>query len=179
MNRLRIGQYAWVLLLSFCTFHPPTILSAQDDDRPGHGIGRISTAGNLIVMELNDGVLGKANLFDLAGRTLRFIPDHSRYRVENLPLQWDADIGSESSDGEVSLHHFSFPFSGKTWNSFLVGVPGWISFGSGETENEDGKRNRGVSIGRFTPLGESGGRCLTARRRLPPSSSRACRARDT
>jgi hypothetical protein len=159
MSRLRIGQYAWILLFGFCIFHPPT-LSAQDDDHPGHSIGRISTAGNLVVMELNDGVLGKAKLFDLTGRTLHFIPDHSRYRVENLPLQWDADFGPESPDGEVTLHHFSFPFSGKSWNSFLVGVQGWISFGNGESENEDGKRKRGVSIGRFDPLGESGGRLL-------------------
>lgn len=28
--------------------------------------------GNLIVLELDDSVLGKANLFDLTGHTLRF-----------------------------------------------------------------------------------------------------------
>ena len=35
-------------------------------------------------MTLDEGVLGKANLFDLAHRTLRFTPEGARYRVENL-----------------------------------------------------------------------------------------------
>ena len=32
------------------------------------------TEGELIVMTLNEGVLGKANMFDLARRTVRFTP---------------------------------------------------------------------------------------------------------
>jgi hypothetical protein len=57
---------------------------AQDDDRvePGHAIGTVSTHDNLIVMELDEGALGKANLFDLAGKTVRFSPERSGYRVE-------------------------------------------------------------------------------------------------
>ncbi|MGA9510173.1 MAG: hypothetical protein WBV55_16260 [Candidatus Sulfotelmatobacter sp.] len=52
---------------------------AQQDDEPGHSIGKVSTKGGLIVIELDDGALGKANLFDLTGRTLRFTPDGSGY----------------------------------------------------------------------------------------------------
>jgi hypothetical protein len=44
---------------------------AQQDTAPGHSIGKVSTEGDLIVMELADGALGKPNLFDLSGRTLR------------------------------------------------------------------------------------------------------------
>jgi len=51
-----------------------SLSSAQQDDEPGHPIGKVSTKGDLIVMELDDGALGKANLFDLTGRTLRFTP---------------------------------------------------------------------------------------------------------
>lgn len=135
-----------------------TVLTAQDGDRPGHSIGKVSTSGNLIVMELNEGALGKANLFDLAGHTLRFIPQHSRYYAESAPLQWDPDFGPAVSGQDVTLHNFSFPFSGKTWNSFQVGVTGWISFGQSESPNEEGGRSRGVAIGRFEPLAEAAGR---------------------
>src|SRR5215469_12243404 len=71
---------------------------AQDDEEgieQGHPIGKVSTQGKLIVLELDDGALGQANLFDLVGRTLRFTPYGSRYRVDNGPLQWDADFGSK------------------------------------------------------------------------------------
>ena len=59
---------------------------AQQDNEPGHSIGKVSTQGNLIVMELDDRVLGKANPFDLTGHTLRFTPDGSGYRVGSGPL---------------------------------------------------------------------------------------------
>src|SRR5581483_1823963 len=45
---------------------------AQDLQETGKSIGAVSTQGNLIVMTLNENVLGKANLFDLRHRTLRF-----------------------------------------------------------------------------------------------------------
>ena len=50
---------------------------------PGKSIGSIATQGDLIVMTLDEGALGHANLFDLAGRTLRFTPDGASYRVRN------------------------------------------------------------------------------------------------
>src|SRR6516165_6488200 len=68
---------------------------AQRPQEPGKVIGKVSTEGNLIVMELDERVLGKANLFDLAGRTLRFTPEGSGYRVENVSLQWDSGFGAE------------------------------------------------------------------------------------
>ncbi len=90
------------------------------EDRLGHSIGKVSTEGDLIVMELDEGVLGKSNLFDLAGRTLRFNSESSRYRVENTVLQWDPEFGPELQTAEAMLHNFTFPFSGKNWNSFSV-----------------------------------------------------------
>jgi hypothetical protein len=93
---------------------------AHQDDEPGHSIGKVSTKGDLIVMELDQGALGKANLFDLTGHTLRFTPEGSRDRVENGPLHWDSDFGPELTGAEARLHKFAFPFSGKSWNAFLI-----------------------------------------------------------
>ena len=92
----------------------------QDEDEPGHAIGKVSTDGDLIVMELDAGAMGKTNLFDLTGRTLRFAPEGSRYRVQTQALQWDKDFGPELAAAEVTLHQFVFPFSGQHWKSFRV-----------------------------------------------------------
>ena len=133
-----------------------SLLSAQED-RPGHSIGKVATSGDLIVMELNEGALGEANLFNLTGRTLRFVPDHGQYRVENTPLQWVSDLGSELRATDAALHSFAFPFSGKNWNSITVGATGSLSFGesAGGSDNDD--RSRGVSIRRFDALAEAAG----------------------
>jgi hypothetical protein len=129
-------------------------------ERPGHPIGKVSANGGLVVMELDDDALGKANLFDLLGHTLRFTPDGSRYRVQNGPLQWDADFGSELAGSEVNLHQFAFPFSGQPWNSFHIGRTGSIRFGgveTGDTPAPRGGVDGGVSIGRFDPLATAAG----------------------
>jgi len=138
----------------------PSLSYAQEDERiePGHSFGKVSTQGDLIVMELGQGALGKANLFDLAGHTLRFVPDGSRYRVETGALQWDADFGPELTGAEVTLHQFAFPFSGQQWTSFHVGTTGSIRFGTSEKDNSPfprGPSDGGVSIGRFDPLAEA------------------------
>jgi hypothetical protein len=120
----------------------------------GHSIGTTSTDGNLIVVELDKGALGEANLFDLAGRTLRFTPKGAQYFVENTDLQWDSEFGSELTGGKVTLHNFAFPYSGQSWNSFQVGTTGSISFGEAGSHGPGG-RPAGVSIGRFDPLSEA------------------------
>src|SRR5580704_15789799 len=138
--------------------------SAAQEDRveQGHSIGKVSAKDNLIVMELDEGVLGKANLFDLTGRTLRFTPEGSHYRIENEALQWDLDFGPELSGSAVTLHQFAFPFSGKPWNSFRVGRTGSILFGTSENDTPDayGRNDGGVTIARFDPLEEAAGAIL-------------------
>jgi len=136
---------------------------AQEREEPGKPIGKVSIVGNLILMELDEGALGRQNLFDLGGRSLRFSPAHEGYRVENLPLQWDSDFGQKITDPHVALHDFSFPFSGKSWDAFTVGVTGSIRFGAPENTPGFGfgggppQDQGGVSIGRFDPLGEAAG----------------------
>ena len=138
-------------------------VQAQEREEPGKSIGKVSIVGNLILMELDEGALGKQDLFDLVGHRLRFTPAREGYRVENLPLQWDSDYGQKITEPRVALHNFSFPFSGKNWDAFTVGVTGSIRFG--EPENAPGfgfgggppRDQGGVSIGRFDPLSEAAG----------------------
>ena len=136
------------------------LFTQEEEVEPGHSIGKVSTNGDLIVMELDEGVSGKANQFDLVGRTLRFTPERSGYRVESGFLLWDSDFGPENAGAEVTLHQFDFPFSGRQWSSFLVGRTGSIGFGKREKDqdSERGERSEGgVSIGRFEPLAEAAG----------------------
>ena len=139
-----------------------TAALAQERDVPGKPIGNVSVTENLILMELDQSALGQQNLFDLGQRTLRFTLGSGGYRIENFPLRWDADFGQALSRHQVALHNFSFPFSGKTWNSFSVGVTGSIRFTPESNAPADdagpgfGPRGDegGVSIGRFDPLTE-------------------------
>lgn len=125
--------------------------AAQFRQEPGKSIGKVSTRGDLVVMELNEGALGKANLFDLERRTLRFTPDGAGYRVENLPLQWDSEFGEQLTGAPATLHKFEFPFSGKKWNSLSVGVTGSIRFGAAP-QGGRGAEAGGVTIARFDQL---------------------------
>lgn len=156
--RKRTGRLSQSGVLVLCGLLLNLSLSdAQEVNELGHSIGKVSTRGDLIVMELQDGALGKANLFDLVGRTLRFTPEGSRYRVENGVLHWDSDFGPELAGAEVTLHQFAFPFSGKPWNSFLVGTTGSIRFGTSEKDispDPYGRTDGGVSLDRFDQLAE-------------------------
>jgi hypothetical protein len=151
-------------LLALCAILAPLSSAyAQDRDVPGKPIGKVSVVRNLILMELDEGALGQQNLFDLGQHTLRFTPGSAGYRIENLPLRWDADFGQRITGYQVALHNFSFVFSGRTWNSFSVGVTGSIRFTPENTTSADGAApgfgprgdEGGVSVGRFDPLTEA------------------------
>lgn len=116
-------------------------LLAQRGQAPGKSIGRVSTTGDLIVLTLDAGVLGRANLFDLVKHTLRFTPDGAGYRADNSAFAWDAEPGDEARGRTaVTLHNFTFPFSGGTWDALTIDTTGSIGFGGG------------VTIGRFDQL---------------------------
>lgn len=125
-------------------------VGAQQNFEPGHSIGTVTTQGNLIVMELNQDALGKANLFDLDQSTLRFKPTPAGYKFEKLPLNWDSDFGPEIKGGRVALQNFTFPFSGQKWDSFFVGL-GTVTFGS--QQNGPSERvGTGFPMARFDQL---------------------------
>src|SRR5262245_7724373 len=90
----------------------PSLLAAQR--QPGRPIGKVTTIGNLIHLELETGAVSPERLFDLDHRTLRFTPDGGGYRVENVALVWDADFGAAHTGGPAALKNFRFPFSGKS-----------------------------------------------------------------
>ena len=157
INRLfkRLFETLCVFAMAAC------VATAQEREGPGKPIGKVSVVGNLILMELDQNALGQQNLFDLGQRTLRFTPGSGGYRVENLPLRWDSDFGQELSEHQVALHNFSFPFSGKSWDSFSVGVTGSIRFGEAASQpgfgmgGQQPRDQGGVSIGRFDALSEA------------------------
>src|ERR1700733_1968858 len=120
---------------------------AQFGDGPGHSIGTVTVRGKLILLTLNEGALGHANLFNLAHHTLRFTPDGAGYRVESIPFAWDADFGAELTSPQVTLKNFAFPFSSKSWTSLSVGVTGSNVFGAPEATN-GGPERRGASVSR-------------------------------
>jgi hypothetical protein len=147
----------WRIRISiFCVLFLSIGLSlAQQDDEAGHSIGKVSTLGDLIVIELDGAALRKTNLFDLSGRTLRFTVNGSQYRVATEPLRWDSDYGPESIGSEVTLNRFAFPFGGRSWKSFLVGTTGSIRFGASEkdvTVDPYGRHDGGIILDRFDEL---------------------------
>jgi len=159
-SSLSLSSRAGVVLCGLLLL--PVLLFSQDEEtiRQGHPIGTVTTQGDMIILELNDAALGKANLFDLVGHTLHFSLDGPHYRVENGALHWDPDFGSELKGADVALHQFAFPFSGQRWDSFHVGTTGSIRFGEPAQQSNpiaNGRSDGGVSIGRFDPLAEAAG----------------------
>ena len=109
---------------------------------PGRKIGTIKTLGNVIHLELDEGVITN-NEFDLDKRTIRFTPDRGGFRAENVALQWDSATGTQLQGNEVRLTKFQFPFSGKNWDAMTVTATGLISFGGGYND---------LGLGRFVHL---------------------------
>ncbi|HYL78955.1 MAG TPA: hypothetical protein VEU96_32490 [Bryobacteraceae bacterium] len=144
-------QIGWRVMAVAAALLQCNFANAQGRQDPGRSIGTVSTRGDLIVVTLNEGVLGKANLFDLVHRTMKFTPEGRGYRAQNLALQWDSEFGDKISNPQVSLHNFAFPFSGKSWDSLSVGITGSLRFG----EAQGAGRGGGVSIGRFDQLQEA------------------------
>jgi hypothetical protein len=161
-----VHRVSWrgIVLLCGLVLNPGSLYAGQQK-APGRSIGQVSTNGDLIVIELDHAALGQPNLFDLVGRTLRFSPAGSRYRVTNQTFQWEADYGVELTGSDVSLQRFTFPFSGQRWGSFSVGTTGSIRFGPSPKEGDVdayGRPDGGIAsaIGRFDRLADVGGRIV-------------------
>jgi len=90
-------------------------LHSQGRQEPGHSIDKISAQGDLIVMTLAEGALGKANIFDLVRQTLRFTPDGSSYRVETLVqpvMRTENEIQFLSEKGNEKFYSVDFRRTG-------------------------------------------------------------------
>ena len=140
----------------------PEAVLGQGRGEPGKSIGTVSVRGDLILLTLNEGALGKASLFDLVHRTLQFTPDGAQYRAGSVAFQWDSDFGPEMAGSEATLQNFAFPFSGRAWNAFSVGMTGSMTFGDpyggrgrGGAGGRGG-RGGGISVDRFAELAQAG-----------------------
>jgi hypothetical protein len=109
LKKSRFFGLAAAYLAASAVCQMPTSLFAQASEEQGKSIGKVSRVDDLILMPLDEEVLGKQNLFDLNRRTVRFIPSGSGYRVENLPLQWDSEFAEDLEGSEVSLRKMKFP----------------------------------------------------------------------
>jgi hypothetical protein len=114
---------------------------------PGRTIGTITTKGNLILLELDSGAVTNHNLFDLDQRTIRFTPAAGGFRAENVPVQWDTARGPAMQGNAFRLTRFSFPFSGRSWDTLQILTTGMIGFGGGYNE---------LGLGRFVHLEKVG-----------------------
>jgi len=72
-------------------------------------------------MKLNEGALGKSNMFDLDHRTCasRRNPGATASRT---PLSSDSEFGAEINSPQFALHKFAFPFSGEEWDVLPIGL---------------------------------------------------------
>ena len=144
-SRVLLSSAALIALLLFLSYNP---LHAQGFQEPtGRSVGKVRAEGNLIYMTLDEGVFGKETLFDLTKRTVKFTPDGAGYRVETLPPKWDADFGAELSGAQVALKKFTFPFSGKSWDSLTVGMNGSIAFPTAPEAGAQGRAGAGGAQG--------------------------------
>ncbi len=122
---LRLATSVTVALALPCAISSVAVAQRE----PGHPIGKVTVIGNLIHLELDTGVVSPEHLFDLDHRTLRFTPTRSGYRIENIPLRWDADFGPKLEGTSDTLRSFTFPFSGKEWSTLNIAI-GAITFGA-------------------------------------------------
>jgi hypothetical protein len=84
--------------------------------------------------------------------------------VERLPLKWDADFGTAMTGSDAALKNFTFPFSGRRWRSFSVGVTGSMTFGDSlgegrrvapQSAGDSRNRGGGIAVDRFAELAEA------------------------
>ena len=148
---------------AFLALLAPAPARAQFNREPGKSIGKVTTRGDLIVLTLDEDALGPENLFDLDHRTLRFTPGKGGYHVENVALKWDPDYGAAMPNDRATLTKFAFPFSGKSWRTFSVGVTGSMTFGEesggrgvvAQSIGDSRNRGGGLAVDRFALLQEA------------------------
>lgn len=109
--------------------------------------------GNIAHLGDADGVIAQRNLFNLNGRTIRFLPsaDWKTYRYEVGEQSYDTEAatngallaGIEDDDSREATLPFSFPFFGAQWNSVFINSDGNVTFGRGDSAITD------RSLGRF------------------------------
>jgi uncharacterized protein (TIGR03437 family) len=100
--------------------------------------GASRDVGNLVVMEEDEGIISRRKTFTLNGRTLRFTPAATGYRLDVVAGNYDAaeqgtavaDLGDDDTR-EVRLG-FELTYFGQRFRSVHVNSDGNLSFGAGD-----------------------------------------------
>jgi uncharacterized protein (TIGR03437 family) len=111
-------------------------------------------AGQIVVLEDTDGVVGRLNPFNLDRRTLAFLPSAAaaeRYRFRAQEASYDAAAATAGArvslgddDSSPATLPFPFPFFGATYQRMFVNSDGNLTFVNGDNASSD------RSLGRVT-----------------------------
>ncbi len=152
MHRSFLNSVALATLLGFGAF------ATDADSIEGSGIS--VTTDDRILVELKPEDSTPASLFDLNGRTLKFMPDGSDgYSREVTDLEWEEEIGQAFGHGTlIPLEQFTFDFAGSNWDAFYLDRYGSVTFGGrsefgyrGEMTMREVARTLGA-VPRISPL---------------------------
>lgn len=95
------------------------------------------TDSGLLIVELPEGAIESASLFDLDNRTLRATPDENGYSLEVISSQFTENLGSLEQLGKaIDIENFQFDFSNTQLDSFFINYNGTVSFGEQDTTNK-------------------------------------------
>jgi hypothetical protein len=86
------------------------------------------TDDGIIIFKVPENMTSRENLFDLEGRTLKFIPTTEGYQVSNQELNYVENKGKRISNSLQKISNFEFSFSQENWSEFYVNERGAISF---------------------------------------------------
>lgn len=111
--------------------------------------------GNIAVLDDSDGVVGRANVFDLDQHTITFRPSDapaSQYRFETGGNTYDSEAASQGTildglkddDARLISLPFAFPFYGTVYRAVYVNSDGNLTFTAADADSSD------RSLGRFT-----------------------------
>jgi hypothetical protein len=112
-------------------------------------------AGDIAIIQDNDGVVARQNQFNLDQKTLQFIPARasaSHYRYEVIDQGYDAPAAAAGSpvaaldddDSRAVALPWAFPFFGASYTAIYVNSDGNLTFGESDTSSSE------RSLGRMT-----------------------------
>src|SRR5262245_31698116 len=124
--------------------------------RPHGPIAVAQDVGDVAVLVDNGLIVTKRNLFDLAGRTVRFAPAGAHlYAYSGSSAALDPVYGPEltfgfpgatlypgDDDTQQVAFAAGFPFFGTTYTSVWVNVDGNVTFGAPEFASDDRDKNK-------------------------------------
>ncbi|MCI0488502.1 MAG: hypothetical protein L0229_18090 [Blastocatellia bacterium] len=128
---------------------------------------RISSIGDIAVIEDDGTIVVPPSKFDLKNRSVLLAPDGSGYRVTNGAVEFDSEFGTRltgftddfdsafaSDDGylNIALEGARFPFSGSDYDEIFVGTNGYVTFTGGDSVFNPSAAVLASDLPRIAPL---------------------------